>query len=832
VQVRYRIAAFRTDRLRQYAEMMRVFRSAGFRRTRAEEADEEPDNPERTQMSGTVPAAGVPRLLAERHVESLLLVPHKAKLPAAKAPVRVDLLLASGLLPEQQRLLARQTARVLQGVGFQEAIGYDNRGHTRLLGRFPAGNLKALLADLSALPGADKQPAPFRTRSALRAAYARPDLPLPDPRLAPPALKRGQDKLSPDLRALLADAAAAGRPTRLEVLLALAPPARATTWMRPLALPNLAVEGRLGPLVSVLGVPKEHAVALAALPTVVAVRLPRLAESAPRAGAERAEKWEPLRASGLVRLHALGKRGKGTRLALIAGDFRGWEILKDRKERGTRLPDPVLIDLTAERSLDLRPDPFPAAPAEPLGPGTRCARTLLRAAPEVKLTLIRIDPAAPYMLETVARAINGEGYHSLSMDQRTTDLEADRSVLAERRDKLVEERRAVLDDFRDDEKLNKRREAYRKAQAQLDADEKAYQQRLSRYLKLQREVRRLKGVRLVACSLVWPDGYPVGGSSALSRYFDDRPFRAALWFQAAGDTRGQSWTGLFRDHDGDGVMEFAAPGQRLPKGAWTSELNFLGWRDRTGRAQQVLPAGARLRISLQWREAHDPMPVRVGEDPYRRPLAPLRLVLLYQPDPAGARRPADDFREVAQSAGLPQRLMLTLNAGTYEQEVDVRLPVAGRYAVRIEGRLPASTSPPGEAHLPGDRKFGELWPRLFVRTLEGPGRAVLTSFATAAGSVGMPADARRVITVGAADAAGREEPDSAGGPPAGLALLDKPNVLAFDEGAGTAEAACFAAGLVATSRSAGVGLYSFLRDLEVRPGGLLRVPPDWPRKRR
>ena len=46
------------------------------------------------------------------------------------------------------------------------------------------------------------------------------------------------------------------------------------------------------------------------------------------------------------------------------------------------------------------------------------------------------------------------------------------------------------------------------------------------------DVLALKGVRVVANSLVWAEGYPVDGSSALSRYFDDKPFRAALWFQS------------------------------------------------------------------------------------------------------------------------------------------------------------------------------------------------------------------------------------------------------------------------------------------------------------
>ena len=39
-----------------------------------------------------------------------------------------------------------------------------------------------------------------------------------------------------------------------------------------------------------------------------------------------------------------------------------------------------------------------------------------------------------------------------------------------------------------------------------------------------------------------------------------------------------------------------------------------------------------------------------------------------------------------------------------------------------------------------------------------------------------------------------------------------------------------ARGLAAVARNAGMGLRSCLSDLGVRPGGLLRVPNDWPRR--
>src|SRR5690349_20501778 len=116
-------------------------------------------------------------------------------------------------------------------------------------------------------------------------------------------------------------------------------------------------------------------------------------------------------------------------------------------------------------------------------------------------------------------------------------------------------------------------------------------------LQFRKDLDDLKKVRIVNSGLIWNDGHPVDGGSALSRYFDDRPFKAALWFQAAGDARGQAWTGLFRDADDNGAMEFADADATLPKGAWTNELNFLAWQAGKESESLDFPAGAKLRFS-------------------------------------------------------------------------------------------------------------------------------------------------------------------------------------------------------------------------------------------
>ena len=562
-------------------------------------------------MSGTIPTDGVHLLVDERHVEVVRLLPKGVKPPAdANTPVRVNLQLASGFPPDRQRLLPGQVKKAIADLQFQEAVAYDARGGTRLLGAIPAGQADALLDDVRKRPGAPKGP-PLQAPHLfwpIRVVEIRPDLPAPAARPEPPAVPKGQEKLTPELRELLGDAAKAGSPARLEVILAQTPAEGERGWASDLlAAPGLVIEGRLGPLVSVRVAPSQ-APALAALPVVAAVRLPRAARPRLEA-AEKVEGWEPLRASGLVRLHLLNRKGQGTRLAVIDSDFSGWRALV-----GKQLPeDTRLIDLTRSRNDDVEPDPDPGD-GKTLGHGTHMALAVVRAAPEVELVLIRIDPAAPYMLQQAARAINGEDANSENLRNRLAKFDADRFVLDQQLPELLEERRQVFKKFTDvsqkplllqkkekgvlsideeaqlDEIL--KREAYDKKQADWDQRDRDYQEQTTRYFQLVKDLQGLKNVRVVASGLVWNEGHPANATSPLTRYFDDHAFASALWFQSAGNARGQAWSGLFRDDDGDGAMEFDAPDEIHPEAPWRRELDFLSWQPDGGKATPDLPAGA------------------------------------------------------------------------------------------------------------------------------------------------------------------------------------------------------------------------------------------------
>ena len=329
----------------------------------------------------------------------------------------------------------------------------------------------------------------------------------------------------------------------------------------------------------------------------------------------------------------------------------------------------------------------------------------------------------------------------------------------------------------------------------------------------------------------------MGSASLISRFFNDTPY-PALWFTPAGNQRGQTWIGLFHDVDGNGVMEFSPPGTALSSQRWTPELNFLAWQPFGKDRGLDLPAKANVRISIQWQEVHEPEFAQQGDDVYREPLAKLSVLVLRQRDPTGAKLPADDMELIARSQGLPLRIENLPDSATYEQIVEFTVPSAGRFALRVEGQVHPSARPVTAPTLPAIERNWELQPRIFVDVVDQPsrlaGRPVWLDYVTNAGTMGVPSDARGLITVGAADNSGRPESFSSPGPPPYLELLLKPDLFTSDRlrvetGGGPAAygsglAAAFAAGQAAALLNSHVPIDRADAFFHSQRGKFLRLP--------
>ncbi len=839
-QVRYRIRTGGNERIVQFREMTRYLESIGFKRIESTDPNE-PADADADRMAGTLPSNRVADLFREPHVKTVLLMPAGYKLPEnPNQRALVQLKLADHLSLNRQRDLFFQTLDKLRQIGLIEKVGYDHAGFTRILGTIPAADVDLLLADLRTLPAGwltpqmpiEDLPEPIRDVTPTRIAevLAEPEGVPPSMDVPPPpAPAAGQEflaKIAPDLRA-----AEGVAPIRFEVVLTRTPNLDDTTWRDLFSIvERIAVEGRIGPVVSVIG-PPAAINTLAAMSEVATVRPPRAAtiQSGAMPTQGRGHGTQILAATGLDRLHQLGYRGAGVRIAIIDAEFAGLS---------NELSKSPLIDLTAARNYTLLPDSLPPG----AGRGGQLAAAARLAAPDAELMLIRVDPAAMYQLLTVARFMHGDAFRPESLVSRNRELLAENDTLRVDRSKLTAERAALLNEFSQDEDYVQKRKALDARTAALAQREQQYNDRLARFYELEAGLAELRTVNIVVCPLAWDEGYPFDGSGPLSRYLHDifyggprakpvsqprLPTAPALWFQAAGNTRGQAWNGPLNDIDGNGAIEFAPLSIKLPPGRWSREVNFLGWQ---GAERSVnLPAGAKVRLAFQWTEAHDPTVSDLpGPDLYRTPLADLHLLVLRQRDPSGTKVGSDDFNVIARAAPLPQLIERQPSWATYEYVLEFAVDAAGPFAVRLEGYIPPTIRPATVPSLPILDRSWEARGRLFVSTTGATGgQIVIGDYQPGLGGLGAPGNALMPRTIGAADAHGRPQPYSASGPPAGQQLMPKPTFLAFDAGAGTEQSAAFAAGMYASMMSAGTIEAQKLTWLNIPPGGVLQVPPAW-----
>jgi hypothetical protein len=744
--LRYHIDADRTTRHRHYQAMLKKLTAIGFKKEPGWENEELYGD----TLMGTTPAATTHRLHDDSHVLTGLLVPAGYDLPAdADKAVLVRMKLTSRFGFKRQSELFAKTVKALTGLKFQEAVGYEHLDGQRLMGWLPVGQLDPILKQTLQVqmdvPGKGVLPTEASPPVAMKLNPIELIEVIREPGDGAPAGESGAasaagradiEKLSADLRKLIGEGGAeADKLHQVEVILRHAPEAEDGAWRAPLQAGGLLIDGRIGPLVS--GQASTASLAgLALLPEVSTVRLPQPARAQPLPPFDPAKpavdaEFVPLRRfnASPSRLAALIRRHEPQRVAVVASDFRGFEGLL-----GKQLPRKTsLIDLTSERRADVTTEPAPE-PASEIGAGTRLAVLLHATAPADEMLLLRVDASAPYQVEEIARCLSGGRWLADALARREIEVRNEGGRIEERKLDLRVQRRIALDNFGDDKDSVEARENYRKNQAAFDQDEKAFHAKVARLLSLQRNIARLKGLSTVLLGLYWADGHPVlPGERPTLRFIDTELLRGASWVQAIPRLSGQSWSGLFRDENGNGVLEFAwLPGQPLS----SAEVNFIrlqphAWSAAGAREPiDELPASAVVQATLQWREVHAAAwKTRAGDDVFRKPLASFRIVVLRQRDPSGKTLPADLFDVVARSAGLPDRVENDERTGLYQ--ISVRFPTGaqpGRYALRIEGEQPDSTLPPEAGKLPNAERW-ELQPRLSVDAIDpatrGAGRTVL-----------------------------------------------------------------------------------------------------------
>lgn len=871
LQIRYRIRADRDQRVIQFRALNAYLDKLGFVHAPREDADLDIQDPTAEYFHGTIPAANVFRVLEDNRVRTILFAPAGYATPdALDKPVPIRVGIPTGFLARDQQLLHNQIVAQLRRLGFREAVGYDRRGYRIVRGDVPSGNLFRLLKDLRREPAgwflADTPPdqlrAPIRDLLPVRWVEVIPDADLAP--AEPPALPSNRLRMTPDLRAVMDDAANANRPLRVEVLMDNPVDEIAAEVLRSRLRTNfLAVvedpatklrvtehatlEGVVGNILTVRFPKLADLDRFMFEPGVVGARLPREAvetQAPTPADAQRTTLQAALTATRVEELHKRGFRGRGVRVVVLGSDFAGAQELI-----GKGLPATTrILDLTTELSPAILPSPpF----ANRTGTGTVTAQAVHAAAPDAALTLVRVDPAAFFQMLTVARLVRGDPGFSAAMQARISELSFAADDHRTRYQDAVEEYRQAFANLSDEDRPRARRENARKALEALQAEEKELIARINRSTAFQRDLRALTGSNVVVNTLVWESGYPLDGLSELSAAIDEgfageavvpagvprsatrKTVRTpALWVQAASGSGGSVWGGMFRDADGNGVMEFAPPGANLPPGSWTPELNFLGSRAVDGTLDPNLPAGARVRLVAQWREPRDPnVPEQI------QPMFGLRLGVFQQLDPSGQARASDELAEVARTGQEPYLVRRAPTYLVFEQVVEWTVGAQpGRYAVRVE------SAPAVAPLLPALAGAAELYPRLHVERVGAKAddpRAVFTSFLDPAVGVGIPGDAASAITIGGtAEPQGRTGRGLVGGGlvtgGTGLQLRNKPDFLAADDITvgpapvrGPAVAAGFAGGVAACLLETGASTHDVFGVAGIGSGRPIVLPPEW-----
>jgi hypothetical protein len=855
VSLRYRIRAASQQRIATFEAMAKYLKSIGFKHTDEKLFETDLLDPGAEKATGTITSDAAAKLLDEPNIKTVLLTPAGSKPfedPAKLVELKLDI--AGGFLQAEQRDLHNQVIDHLALLGFVPNTAYDHAGFTMVRGAMPAANVPLLLKDLRSLPKGwflgetdrTSLPVPLKNVLPIRMVEVLPDL--PQARLKPNPVMAS--KATADVLAVLADPAKAELPLVVEAILELDTTDASATSRRLVAaeFSGVPVEGLAGRVVT-LRLPKaSYMNKLNDSPLVRHVRLPRAATETASPLTGPVTDSDFVKQSNLGQLHAMGFDGNGTKIVVIASEFTGLTVKTTKAIKSLDQQELILdgktlpvgsrfLDLTAEFSSTLQPTANDATRVA----GSATALAAHAAAPKAKLILVRVDPSRLHQVLSVAKLVSGDEVSTPALFTRNEELTV-RTANIEARSSIVstEVQRAYAN-LSDEETPRKRREAASAALKQFKIDEATHQATVSRYLQLRESLEVLRASNVVVNTLTWNTGYASDGQSDLSKLINDRyttgfqtssirAVKAApvpTWVQPASQSIGQVWTGAYMDTDGTSVMEFLHADQAIPAKRWTRELNFLQYKPANGKPSGVIPAGTQLRITVQWREAHNPDVVLTTE-----PVQEIQLRLFRQVDPEGKTYRSDELVEVARSVGVPVRLEATAGSGVYEQTLEFTTTVDSVLALRMESGLSPQLSAKAQ------RLNAEIHPRIVAELTDAAqalkGTVQWETASTNRSGVGIPADSAVALTAGIANNNEAKPDATLTGAGPGLTLSAKPDLLAESRirvgnssVGGSAVSAGHLAGLAASLKAADVRVTDLVRTMGVKPGSVVVLPADW-----
>lgn len=636
----------------------------------------------------------------------------------------------------------RATKKYLADMGFVDGYAYETKDFERLMGSMPGGKIHAMVEEQArkrlmnvAADPVIKDPAPIIS------VYVRSEGTTPV--IAIPNMPSGEAaRMPPDTRAVLLPAQSAGEGeqpapdmttkgknfARYEVILHAVSDINASqsttdlNWWGGLG-DGALLEARMGALLSVRCT-SEQAKKIARQPEVAQIRMPRGPVVALSMNSN------PPKTQAVPR----GQTANSP-LVVIHHDFQGW-----REMVGKTLPaGTVLVDLTRERNPGLLPDPYPTPPGG-IGPGAKLAEACGGRDGTAPI-LIRIDPKSPAMIRRLALALAGERYPNELLLVRQGEAREEISRLTGQVVRAEEARDAAEANTEGDsaEQLALRKKA-REAIEDLNRRINLLSRLDQEVVFFQADLLALAKVGVVVSGISWLEGHPQGALGGVSRLIEESLQGRLIWIQVIAETRSQVWAGALIDRDDNGFAE-------LRSGVTPHDAEFipLVWK-RPGEKENK---GGKFRLTVQHHEAHHPELVRTRPEMFRSPLNKLRPVVVYQDANA---RPGDPWVIVGQGDGLALKIQQDASGASWEQQVDVVMDKAGRYAVRLEADPAPDVVPRELASMPASRRRHTASVRMLLASLEESGTP---QWASASGWlperpewVAMPGLAGGCVTVG------------------------------------------------------------------------------------
>lgn len=693
VRVQLQVNVFGVERLKQISDLSKHLIQNGFE-TPASEIFEKLQDSKVTFLEGKTISGREKSLLHPRWVYSVISWSEDLENGLKNdSPTRMQVVFPPFMQGKYQAKFWGALKEQASKRGFQDGVGYDSEGFTRLTGNLAPSKIleldQKIIPEALILSGAQSSSNAYPRVVQIRTDWDLSKTPITQEEKTLPG-----GKISQAGRELFKSESTDFK--RWLVVLNQNPPA---PWMLSELSANLneaVIESAMGALVQIKG-STETIKNLVMLPFVMHAA-PVEYGWKPASKQPAGDGWVPFFFHEGNTQKGYQWKGKSApaSIAILGSNFQDWEKVFGEESSRVRY-----LDLTKIRNQNLDPDT--ANKNDSAASQSKAAFKATRDYPGSEVFLIRVDPATPAMQEEVAGFSMGNVRASATLLTRYDEIEMARRFLDSENNLLQQERAYLIDQFQETDELEKRRKEYLQRKQKWEGDNRQLHHRIGEILKMVEKLNLLRSVRVFLVLDEPGIQVPNLSQSVLSLFSQDPIFRKNSWAIAQSAVPQAFWMGSFVDLNNNGAMEFSSRANSF----WEKELLPL----RIDPSKPGLDSGTPLMVKLRWKEVCDPLS-KVNADGSVVTRSRMNLVLLKRGKSLAGRKIDDEFVPVAQSGERPFCIFRSSNQAIFEHQIKLDIKEAGEYFLRVEGAIAdRKTLSVLDAH-----HVGEIHPEIIVET--------------------------------------------------------------------------------------------------------------------